>query len=428
MAGAGFGQDNLQVQFGYRGSVAGAKYLPSTQILSDYKFESSFHYSTWVANTSLTYGSIRKIYKQNRLTREDVNNIVDELEPDNQLGVGQDFLILGFGLKTKIKQHPIVWSFTVSDRLNANAHIPKTLVQLAWQGNKQFEGQTLDLSKTNIVGLYFREFSFGLASDLAQWGNWNFRGGLRFNYYMGLSAINNTYGKFFFTTEAGAEKIVLDYDFEYYYTGIEDFNFFDPRGNGFGINLGTSFSYKDELYFDIGVTDLGYIKFEKKVTRIGSENLFEFTGLGLDAIVNPTAFLDSLEEVFQPVIDSLRGHSFKMPVGARLSFRTSWVFGRTNKINGPKTLSFYYSQGFEENPGVTLRPRFTLALHRPMFKHFLFGFSASYGGFSNFVLGGLIGMHWKHFRFSFQSDDFTGLIFPDSGTGGGGGFIFQMLF
>ena len=424
----GYSQDNVQILFGYRGSVAAAKLLPSTHSLEKNKFETTIQYNFWMANKSITYGSIRKIYKQNELTREDVNEIVDDLDDDNKIGVGQDFTVLGLGYKTHIKEHPVLLSFTISDRLNANTLFPKSLVQLAWQGNKQFEGQTLDLSNTYLVGLYFREFSLGIASELAKWDNWHLRGGIRLNYYQGLSGVARKQNKFYFTTAVGAEYIDMDYDFEYRYTGVDDFKFFDPRGHGFGLSLGTSFSYRDKLNFDIGVADIGSIKFTKKIYKVGTENTFRFKGLGLEEVLNPTAFLDSLEQVFTPEIDSLGENSFSMPIGTRFSFMASWVFGKTTKINGPKTLSLLYTQGFSERPGVTVNPKFTVGIHRPVFRHLLLGASASWGGFNNFALGGLIGVHFQHFKFSAYSDDFTGLIFPESGTGGGGGFLLQILF
>lgn len=421
-------QDNMQVQFAYRGSVAAAKYLPSTQLMTDHKFEGSLQYSVWVANTSLSYATIRKIYTQNRLSRQEVNDIVDNLEEDNRFGVGQDFLVLGFGLKTNIRKKPFVWSFTVSDRLNANSHIPKEFVQLVWQGNKQFEGETLNLSNTSVIGLYFREFSLGVASDLAKWGEWNFRGGMRLNYYQGISGIDQSHKQSFFTTEVGAERIIMDYDFEFYHTGLEEFNLFNINGHGFGMNLGTSFSYKDKLNLDLGITDIGFIQFNKDVTRVEGKNDFTFSGFDETAIIDPTAFLDSLEAIFTPLKDSLGNNSFRMPIGTRLSFMASWMFGKATKNNGPRQLSFYYTQGFSENPGVTTNPMFTLALHRRILKHMVIGLSTSYGGFGAFALGGLVGAQFKNFRFSVQSDNFTGLILQDTATGGGGGFIFQYLF
>ena len=423
-----FAQDNLHLQFQYRGSVAGAQYLPSTQTLPEHKVETSFQYSAYVANKSITYQSIRDIQTQNSLTTQEVDEIINQLDDDNKIGVGQNFLVFGFGLKTKIKGHPFAWSFTISDRLNANLHIPKKLVQLVWQGNKQFEGETLDLSKTSISGVYFREFSMGMATQVKEWNNWTCRGGMRLNYYMGLSGITNPTQKFLFTTAVEADYIEMDYNFHYLYTGIEDFNLFNPKGHGIGLNLGTTFSYKEKLHFDLGITDIGSIKFSKNITGIGDENTIHFKGLGLDELINPTAFLDSLEVLFTPEIDSLGQKSFNVPVGTRLSFMTSWFFGKTLLSHRQQALYFFYSQGFSEQASSTIQPKLTLAYHRPLFWHIDLGISSSWGGFNDFAIGAMVGMHFKHFNLSVQSDDLTGFILPDQATGAGLGVLFQVLF
>lgn len=420
-------QDNIQIQSVYRGSAASARFFPSTQMDQYNKMEFSFNYNFFVANKSLTYGSIRQIQKENRLTAQDVQNIIEDLDENNRIGVGQDLLIFGLGLKTKIKNHPVVWNFTISDRFNVNLLIPKTLLQLMWQGNKQFSGQTLDLSQTSISGLYFREYSLGLATQIKEWDDWKFRGGLRLNYYQGLSAIQNSKKEFYFTTAAEAEYIRMDYDFEYNYTGIDDFNLLDPRGYGWGISLGTTFSYKDKLFFDIGVTDMGNIKFNEDIFKVGTKNNYQFDGLDLGEILNPTAFLDSLETIFTPQVDSLGKGEFKMNVGTRLSFMTSWVFGKTTENRGSKTLTLFYSQGFSEKPGSTTSPNLALNYHQTVFKHVVYGFSTSFGGFNDVAVGGLLGLRFKHYRLSIQSDDFTGFIFPDKTTGAGFGLLFQIL-
>jgi len=116
-----------------------------------------------------------------------------------------------------------------------------------------------------------------------------------------------------------------------------------------------------------------------------------------------------------------------MPIGVKFSFMASWEFGETTRQHGPKTLFLFYRQGFSEIPGGTLKPKFSLAIHRPMFRHLHFGISTSWGGFKDFSLGALLGLQFKHFRFGAHSDDLTGLIFPEKATGAGGGFIFQVL-
>ena len=116
-----------------------------------------------------------------------------------------------------------------------------------------------------------------------------------------------------------------------------------------------------------------------------------------------------------------------MPIGVKLSFMTSWQFGETNIRHGPNTLYFFYRQGFSENPGVTRTPKVAISIHRPMFRYFEFGLSASAGGFNNWGVGGMFGLKLKHFRLGVLSDDFTGLLFPEDTTAASWGFIMQVL-
>lgn len=421
-------QDNLQVQFAYRGTVAAARFLPSTQILNGNKFEFGFQYSSWIANSSISYGSLRKIYKQNQLTPEDVDGIIDDLDTNNKIGGGQDFTVLTIGLNQSINEHPVAWSFSIYDRFYLNLFVPKSLVQVAWQGNKQFEGQLMDHSNTRMLGLYFRDYSLGAATTIINRPDWSIRGGLRLSFYQGLSGIQTTKSRIFSQTALGAEYINLDYDVEYHFTGVDDFHLFDTRGKGFGANFGLTFSYKEKLTFDLGVTDLGSIKFNQDVAKVNSDSDFRFYGLGLEELIDPTAFLDSLEEIFTPEIDTLGINSFEMPIGTKLSLMAGWTFGKNTKKHGPNTLYLAYIQGFDENPGVTTSPKFTLGIHKPVFWYFNTGLSFSLGGFNNYAVGGLLGLHFKNIQFSIQSDDMTGLIAPDRTTGAAAGFILQVLF
>jgi hypothetical protein len=424
----GNAQSNLHTLVGYRGSVSAARVLPSSHQLSDSRFEVNHNYNLWVANKSLSYGSIMDIYGNSSLSTEDVNNIVGELDNNNRIGVGQDFLIIGLGLRTAIKEHPVTWNFTIADRFNTNILIPKTLFQLVWQGNKQFEGQTVDISNTTMTGLYFRDYALGFATPLLEWDNWKSRVGLRLSFYQGLAGVTNPQNQFYFTTAPEAEYLHLDYDFDFRFTGVDDFNLFETRGYGFGLSLGTTFSYKETLHFDISMTDIGKIHFDQSVYRMGEENAFRFRGLGLEELSNPQAFLDSLGVIFAPKIDTLGDYSFEVPVGMRFSFMTSWVFGKKMQGHGPMTLSLFYSQGFSEQPGSTLSPEFSLVFNSILFQHLVVGTNVTLGGFNNFAVGIQVGMHFKNFRFTLISDNITGFIFPNQATGAAGGLMLQYYF
>ena len=92
------------------------------------------------------------------------------------------------------------------------------------------------------------------------------------------------------------------------------------------------------------------------------------------------------------------------------------------------TLSLLYTQGFSEQPGSTLSPEFSLIFHTRILRHLVLGTNVTLGGFNNVAVGVQAGLHFKTFRFSLYSDNFTGFIFPDQATGAAGGFMLQYCF
>ncbi len=178
-----FGQGNNQVQFGYRGSISAARFLPSTHSLDSNNFEISISYKLWAASSSLSYGSLQTIFTDSVVSNSDIDDIISQMDDENKIALGQDFLILGIGFKHKFIGKPLLWSFSISDRFIANALYPKSLPQLMWQGNRQFEGEAVDLSSTVVAGLYFREFALGATRNIYQSSDFSVIAGVRLNYY-----------------------------------------------------------------------------------------------------------------------------------------------------------------------------------------------------------------------------------------------------
>jgi len=420
------GQDNLQVQFGYRGSLAAARQLPSTHKMDSAKFEVNIAYNIWEATQSITYQSVKTITGDNRITSEEIDQIISQMDEDNRIAMGQDFLILGFGFKHQLAGKPLVWELSVSDRLNMNAYYPKTLAQFIWKGNKQFEGSTVDFSSTFATGLYLREIALGAARTIYESDSWAISAGIRFKYFMGLTGLSNSSSRFDLTTSTGAQSIQMDYDYEYYYAGMDDFSLVSPKGHGYGFDLGFSFSYKSKWNFDLGLTDMGSISFTKNVKELSSIGDFEFKGFNRQALIDLETSIDSLVSFLDADVSEAK--EFRMNIGTKLSFMASYTFARKIAWGSERRLFLFYRQGFAEAPGVTQTPKLSLAYNQVALKFLNIGMSTSWGGFNNFAVGILLGMKFKHFQFGFHSDDFTGLIAPEHATGAGGGFLLRLEF
>lgn len=427
LANLTFGQDNLQVQFGYKGSISGARYLPATHYLDSSKFDINLSYSLWAANSSLTYSSMQTIVNNNRITNEEINGFIDEMDEENKVSFGQDFLILGLGFKHNMLGKPIMWNFSISDRFLANTIYPQALPQLIWQGNKQFEGETVDLSSTFMTGLYFREFVVGFNRAFIQKENHVLKGALRVKYLLGIAGLDLDHSDIAFTTFEDGDSILLDYNLAYNHSGLANFNLFEAKGHGYGIDMGLSYNYKDRWSFDMGLVDFGEIFFDKETTSLDNDAYIKFTGFNEYSLENTTVFFDSIAALMEPHIGS--GQKFSTRLGAKFSLMVSYKVKRSTLISSHKELHFSYRQGLSEAPGTTRTPKVSLAFSNVMFRYIDAGMNVSWGGFKKYSVGALIGLRLKHFQLGIYSDDFTGFVAPDKATGAGlGVFLRWRLF
>jgi len=420
------GQGNLQVLFGYRGSIPATTYLPSTANFQDRKIEISIQYNLWLTTRNLTYEDVGNVIRSRRLSNQDIDKFLESLDDENTVAIGQDALVLGLGYKMNIKNTPVVWSFTISDRFNADISFPKELPQFIWKGNRQFEGETIDLSNTRLDAIYFREFAFGAAFPVLKKKNWQLFAGANINYYLPLAALIMKDTDFSFTTALDAEFLELTYQFDFFMSGVRDFNLFDYRGSGWGGNFGTTLSYKKNWFFDIGFTDFGSINFDRDIEKVEKIATIRYTGLDRDALNDPETFLDSLFSLFES--RELSQAEFDVPVGVKMSLAASYRLLRDKENYDPYLFSIFYRQSLNTAPGESKNPRLTLGVNKQYFRFLRLGLNTSWGGFNGlntFALGGMVGFEFGHFRLAILSDDFTGFVLPSEGKGIGLGVLLQ---
>ena len=357
-AAIGIAQNNLQLQYGYRGSLSGAKFLPSTLDLGDYRWQVGFNYKLWVSNRSLSFGSIKDIHTSGKLTTGDIDKFLGELDKYNIIGVGQDVMILGLAHKVFIKGKPISFSFSITDRMSASFRYPKALLQLAWQGNKQFEGQSVDIAGS-LDARYFREYAIGMAMNVARpRSDLTIRAGAFLKYYQGLGAVYMPKNYLYFETGTEGDYISFDYNYDVFIAGAEAFSITDTKGEGFGGNLGVTAKWKERVSMDIGLSDIGGLRFYSDTQKFSDNGFVSFSGLARNDFDNMEEYADSLAAIFENEI--VKGQSFYMPLGTRLQIQAAYHFMTDSEETNPGNLFLTYIQGFRELPGVTRRPRFSI--------------------------------------------------------------------
>ncbi|ELR69666.1 hypothetical protein C900_04891 [Fulvivirga imtechensis AK7] len=417
------GQNNLQLHYGYRGSISAAKFLPSTLHLGKDRMMMGFNYKAWIANKSLSYATITDIRNKGSITDTDIGTFIGELDRENIIGAGQDVMLLGIAYQLTHTRHRATIGFGITDRMSASFRYPKSLLQLAWKGNAQFEGQRVDLSQVSLDARYFREFAFAGAMDILRVGDLRLRGGASLKFYYGLAAIYMPANQLFFTTGENGDYLQLDYDYSIYTSGIENFSFFKGRGHGWGGNVGITMSYEKRHYFDVGVSDIGSITFFNETKVFNDNNTILYSGLTRRDLEDLSNYADSVANIFDNKV--VTDKNFKMALGTRLMLQYSYRFVYDDPERNPGNIFITLVKGFSELPGVTREPRISIGYNQRILKTFFVGISSSWGGFNDLAIGGLMGVRIRKTRLGIHCDDFTGFLFPKLGTGAGIGLILQ---
>jgi len=121
-------------------------------------------------------------------------------------------------------------------------------------------------------------------------------------------------------------------------SGVRDF--ISGKGNtGLGLDIGATYDLTDKIILSAAITDLGFIRWKKDVTRLSTNNQFTFDGLDLVDFFNGTKTID---EISQNMIDSLK-NAFVL-TKSKAAFTTFLPFGIS--LGGSYNITSKFSLGF----------------------------------------------------------------------------------
>ncbi len=244
----------------------------------------------------------------------DLNRLPGLLSDRNELRNDFSFETIGVGLRGDR------FSLGLYHRLRVlgQADYPKTLVQLAAQGNAQFIGQSVEIAPLGYV-TSFHEVGLGASFVI----NENIHFGARVKYLSGVADVRTGgAGSLRLTTGEENYALTLDQDLTVNTAGTIEYNGLDDVGVNYDLNrieTDDIFSENNGVAFDLGLfadfgkirgqlaaTDLGgRIDWTNQVTNFRLEGTDEFSGLDilaelLEDSLSFTAALDSLQVTFEP--------------------------------------------------------------------------------------------------------------------------------
>jgi hypothetical protein len=233
----------------------------------------------------------------------------------------------------------------VIDNASINLVAPRDLFRLAFLGNQELVGQTIDLSDMKADFSYYHEIGIGASKNITPKFRFGAKAKLLFgvtggtfnNYALNLK-VNNDYtntlqanmawdisGPVSFTAGDGNKVGDASFNDQVFKSGHDLTRFLTNTKNaGFGLDLGAEYMVNNQIVISAAITDVGFIKWKSDLSNIEAVDTIELHGLDFADIYNGTATID---DVTSSLADSLKNalviagtkpFTTKLPVGVAI--------------------------------------------------------------------------------------------------------------
>jgi len=216
----------------------------------------------------------------------DKNKFFNALKPTTLLQTNMQLNILDFGFRTG----KAYWNFSIAEKMEGQVGLPKDLMKLLLYGTPDMNKNSYDFTSFGADMTVYTEVGLGYsrkANDkwtiggkvklLLGTGNvsgsssnlklnagidqWNLVGNGSVNYSSPIDLNGNSFQNF--------DPI----------TNISTGQWLKPSGMGAGIDLGATYKLTNDVTLSAAVTDLGFIRWNKNLKKMGYNVDYKFTGI-----------------------------------------------------------------------------------------------------------------------------------------------------
>ncbi len=179
----------------------------------------------------------------------------------------------------------------IADRQENLAMFNDKALQLIFNGNKQFTGQTISLDPLEYNQFRYSQFQVGISKDFKS-GN-GFTVGASFLY--GHNNRHITSDRMDILISETGDRLSTDAEFTIHETDPNNPNFFEYNGAGFSIDLEGRFAVQlvsdssNPGTFHFSVSDLGFIQWHGTSLQTEVDTFYSFTGINIENIFDPNS-------------------------------------------------------------------------------------------------------------------------------------------
>jgi hypothetical protein len=427
-----YSQINYAVMHDPHFSINSSRYLPSTlgRTFSTAEVNLIDVYA-WGSNNSVGYKHLKDALLQDVITDQAVKNLVGKLKGTTNIFVGAEVQVLygAFKVKTKAKQELFSMEIGSRDRAMANLQLSKNMMKVILEGNKQFAGQTIDLTPTAINGIYFREYNIGAAVPIrfeSGKRKIELRPALRLKLLSGIGNAFTKKGEVTMYTQPEGRYIDFNYNYNLntsYPTSLNGLS--GDGGWGFGTDIGIGAMIGDDIDVHVGLIDVGFLRFTRNTKNYSRNGLYHFRGVEFDLIDDTTGYRTLGFNINNEIIDPVEtSNAYKTPLGMKLVFQAEYKLGLASTSKKANAKPYYqhhfffnYVQGFQTLYNSSLVPNFSLGYLYSLKNILNLGFNINFLGYNKVGFGPSISVKGGPFVIGFGSNNLAAFIVPKAGTG-----------
>lgn len=399
----------------------------------------------WFSNNALSVKNINDVATADVLTDAQVNETISNFEQETLFSAGVVVTPLKASVKIRDDQDKELFTFSLSGgaEVLTNLQLNRTFVSLAWNGNRQYRDQNIQLGEIKVNALPMRSYALGLAAPFEIKGV-ELRGGLRARYIEGIGSAYTEDGDLSlftspdarsleFETNLRANASIPDSDAEV--DGVQDIPLgIAGTGTGFGIDAGVNIHVDDQVSFGLSVADMGSVTFTEETDNFERRGPYEFTGVDV-AIGRPndegkdlSLRADSIQEIidFQETEED-----YTMPLGARAIFQTHLRI--QEDYHNSDTLYrhhiyLHYQQGFQNHLRATEAAFLSFGYRYNLNNALNAGASVSFGGYQQIAAGPYLSTRLGPFKLGLGSNNMLALLNDNLANGGDVSFNMGLAF
>jgi hypothetical protein len=382
-----------------------------------------FYSSLDINANTLTNEFIGDFYKGDILTRDLRNKQSGKLNDGNNIGGYNLEGGLYYFFAPKDFKNKFGYYLGVEEHEFAEINFRKNFFDLIFFGNEPYTDQFVKFDNMKLNVMAWQQIKVGIFKAWHHNGKVNQLGGaFAINLGQKNMCIDVHKGSFF--TQKDGEFVALDVDMDIRRTDTSRSGFGSSNGDGVSFDLSYNYTDLKSNEFQIRVSDIGYIRWDRNPDNFNRDTTFRFDGFDVDIfdLSSPIFNANTGDSILNEIIgsDRLKSYLTWLPLDIHLTY-THYFGGRHFSVMGDlryKLFSIY-------RPCITLKPGYKWFLKKSSIGIYPI---LTYGGYGKFNAGlNLAAQISQKFYIELGTSTINSYIFPGKSAGLSGMLTFYSL-